>query len=101
MSLSGPDITQAEIDAVVDVLRTPQLSLGPRLPEFETAFCSRLGVRHAIATNSGTSAMHLVWRAMGIGEGDEVITTPFSFIASSNSILFEQARPVFVDIDPQ
>ena len=100
ISLSGPDITDAEIDAVTAVLRTPQLSLGPRLPEFESAFCSRLGVRHAIATNSGTSAMHLVWRAMEVGDGHEVITTPFSFIASSNSILFERARPQFVDIDP-
>jgi perosamine synthetase len=100
ISLSGPDVGQAEIDAVVAVLRTPQLSLGPRLPEFEQSFCERLGVRHAVAVNSGTSALHLAWKAMGIGRGDEVITTPFSFIASSNSILFEGATPVFVDIEP-
>jgi perosamine synthetase len=100
ISLSAPDITQAEIDAVVSVMRTPRLSLGPQLLEFEKAFCDRLGVKHAIACNSGTSALHLCWRAMEIGAGDEVITTPFSFIASANSIMFEGARPVFVDIDP-
>jgi perosamine synthetase len=98
--LSGPDITEAEIQAVVDVLRTRNLSLGPRLAAFEQAFYERLGVRHAVACSSGTAALHLIWRAMGIGPGDEVITTPFSFIASSNSILFTGARPVFVDIDP-
>lgn len=101
ISLSGPDITQAEIDAVVEVLRSPQLSLGPRIPEFEAMFTKRLGVKHAIACNSGTSGLHLIWHALGIGPGDEVITTPFSFIASSNSILFERAKPVFVDIDPE
>lgn len=101
ISLSGPDITQAEIDAVVRVLRTPQLSLGPKVAEFEAAFTRRLGVRHAIACNSGTSGLHLAWRAVGLQPGDEVITTPFSFIASSNSILFEGGVPVFVDIDPQ
>lgn len=100
ISLSGPDITQAEIDAVVAVLKTPQLSLGPKLVEFEQAFCHRLGVRHAVAVNSGTSGLHLAWRALGVGPGDEVITTPFSFIASANSILFVGARPVFVDIEP-
>jgi len=100
VSLSGPDITEAEIEAVVGVMRTPRLSLGPKVEEFERAFTKRLGVRHAIACNSGTSALHLCWRALAIGPGDEVITTPFSFIASSNSILFEKARPVFVDIDP-
>lgn len=100
ISLSGPDISQAEIDAVVAVLRTPQLSLGPRVPEFEKAFCDRLGVSHAIACNSGTSGLHLLWKSLGLGPGDEVITTPFSFIASSNSIMFVGARPVFVDIEP-
>jgi perosamine synthetase len=99
VSLSGPDITQREIDAVAAVLRTPQLSLGPKLGEFEQAFCRRLGVKHAIACNSGTSGLHLIWKSLGIGRGDEVITTPFSFIASSNSILFDGARAVFVDIE--
>lgn len=99
--LSGPDITQAEIDAVVAVLNTPHLSLGPKIPEFERTFCERLGVRHAVAVSSGTFGLHLCWRAMELAPGDEVITTPFSFVASSNSILFEGGVPVFVDIDPR
>lgn len=101
ISLSGPDISEAEIEAVVRVMRSQHLSLGPRIPEFERAFCERLGVRHAVAVSSGTVALHVVWRALGVGPGDEVITTPFSFIASSNSILFDGGVPVFVDIDPQ
>lgn len=101
ISLSGPDISEAEIRAVVEVMRSPRLSLGPKVPEFEKAFCDRLGVKHAVACNSGTSGLHLVWTALGIGPGDEVITTPFSFIASSNSVMFNGGRPVFVDIDPQ
>ncbi len=100
ISLSSQDITQAEIDAVVAVLRSDRLSLGPRIPEFEAEFTKRLGVRHAIACSSGTAGLHLCWKALGIGPGDEVITTPFSFIASSNSIMFTGAKPVFVDIDP-
>jgi perosamine synthetase len=100
ISLSGPDIGEAEIAAVEAVLRTPQLSLGPRLAEFEQAFVERLGVKHAIATSSGTAALHALWQTTGVADDDEVITTPFSFIASANSILFVRARPVFVDIDP-
>lgn len=100
LGLSGPDITQAEIDAVVAVLQTPQLSLGPRLEEFEQSFVRYLGVKHAVACNSGTSGLHLIWRSMDIGPGDEVITTPFSFIASANSIMFDGGRPVFVDVEP-
>lgn len=101
ITLSGPDITSREIDAVVAVLKTPHLSLGPKVPAFEHAFEERLGVKHAIALASGTSGLHLIWRALGIAPGDEVITTPFSFIASSNSAMFEGAKPVFVDIDPR
>lgn len=100
ISLSRPDITQAERDAVHEVLCTPNLSLGPKVPEFEQLFCQYLGCRYALAVNSGTSGLHLVLRAMGIGAGDEVITTPFSFIATANCILFDGGRPVFVDIDP-
>ncbi|OGC13167.1 polysaccharide biosynthesis protein [candidate division WOR-1 bacterium RIFOXYC2_FULL_37_10] len=96
--LSNPDITQKEIDAVVSVLKTPNLSLGPKLPEFEKKFANYIGTKHAIAVNSGTSALHLCVKALGIKSGDEVITTPFSFIASANCILFEQAKPIFVDI---
>ena len=100
ISLSSQDITQAEIDAVVAVLRSDRLSLGPRLPEFEAEFTKRLAVKHAICCSSGTAGLHMCWRALGIGPGDEVITTPFSFIASSNSIMFDGGKPVFVDIDP-
>ena len=97
--LSRPDISQADIDAVVGVLRTPNLSLGPKLPEFENAFAAYLGVKHAVAVNSGTSALHLVVRALGLGPGDEMITSPFTFVATANCAMFEGARPVFVDID--
>lgn len=96
--LSNPDITQKEIDAVVSVLRTPDLSLGPKLPEFEEKFAAYIGTKHAVAVNSGTSALHLCIKSLRIQAGDEVITTPFSFIASANCILFERAKPVFVDI---
>jgi perosamine synthetase len=98
--LSRPDITEAEIEAVSCVLRTPDLSLGPKVAEFEKAFCQYTGKQHAVAVNSGTSGLFLCLSAMGIGPGDEVITTPFTFIATSNVILMVGAKPVFVDIDP-
>jgi perosamine synthetase len=97
--LARPNITQAEIDAVVAVLQTPQLSMGPKVPEFEADFARYCGTRHAIACSNGTTGLHLIVRAMGIKEGDEVITTPFSFVASANCVLMEGARPVFVDIE--
>jgi perosamine synthetase len=97
--LSQPDVTEADVQAVVDVLRTPWLSLGPKLPEFEEKLADYVGCRYAVAVNSGTSALHLIVRSLGIGEGDEVITSPFSFVASTNCLLYERARPVFVDID--
>ncbi len=98
--LSRPDITDKEIQAVVDVLRTPNLSLGPKLGEFEQVFADYIGMRRAVAVNSGTSALYLCLLAMGIGPGDEVITTPFTFIATSNTVMMVGAKPVFVDIDP-
>lgn len=98
--LSNPDITQAERDAVMAVLDTPRLSLGPKLPEFERIVADFCGRVFAAAVNSGTSGLHLCLRALGIGAGDEVITTPFSFIASANAAMFDGGRPVFVDIDP-
>ena len=101
VNLSGPDVTQAEIDAVVEVMRTPNLSLGPKLGEFETAFADYIGRKYAVAVNSGTSGLHLCMLAYGIGPGDEVITTPFSFIATTNCVLMVGARPVFVDIDSE
>lgn len=96
--LSKPDITEKEKKAVLKVLETPHLSLGRKHKEFEEIIARFAGVKYAVAVNSGTSGLHLIIRALGIGEGDEVITTPFSFIASSNCILFEKAKPVFVDI---
>jgi len=99
--LAQPDIGDQEREAILKVLNTPYLSLGPKLEEFEERIAEYVGVKYAIATNSGTSALHLIIRALGIGEGAEVITTPFSFIASANCILFERARPIFVDIDPK
>ena len=98
--LARPDITQREIDAVVAVLKTPQLSIGPKVPEFERAFAEYCGTRHAVAVNSGTSALHLLMAALKIEPGDEVIVTPFSFVASSNCVLMERGTPVFSDIDP-
>ncbi len=98
--MSSPDITDAERQAVAAVMNTPMLSMGQYVKDFEQAFCDRTGAKHAIAVNSGTAGLHLCVRAAGIGEGDLVITTPFSFVASSNVMLFENAVPVFVDIDP-
>lgn len=99
--MSSPDLTDADRQAVMDVLNTPNLSLGPKVVEFEQVFCGYTGAKHAIAVNSGTAGLHLCVRAAGIGPGDLVITTPFSFVASTNALLFENAIPVFVDVDPQ
>ena len=98
--LSDADLTEVEIQAVLDVMRSGRLSIGPRIEAFEAALAKRAGRKHGIGVNSGTSGLHLCVRGLGIGEGDEVITTPFSFIATTNCLLFERARPVFVDIDP-
>jgi perosamine synthetase len=98
--LSRPDITQKEIDAVCAVLRTPNLSLGPKVGEFEHAFARYIGRKRAVAVNSGTSGLFMCVLALEIGPGDEVITTPFTFIATVNSIMMAGAKPVFVDIDP-
>jgi len=98
--MSAPDLGAAEVDAVVRVLQTSFLSLGPQVAEFEKNFAAFLGARHAIAVASGTAGLHLCVIAAGIGDGDLVITTPFSFIASANVILYERAIPIFVDVDP-
>jgi len=98
--LSRPDITEKEIEAVCEVLRSPNLSLGPKLTEFEQVFASYIGTKRAVAVNSGTSGLFLCMLALGIEPGDEVITTPFTFIASATSVMMAGARPVFVDIDP-
>jgi perosamine synthetase len=98
--LARPVIGEAEEQAVLAVLRSGQLSLGPRLAEFEREFAARVGARHASAVSSGTAGLHLALRAVDVGEGDEVVTSPFSFVASANAALYERARPVFADIDP-
>ncbi len=99
--LARPDITDLEREAVMKVLEGPVLSLGPEVERFESLLAEQAGVAHAVAVNSGTSALHLAVLALDLKAGDEVITTPFSFVASSNCILFIDAKPVFVDIDPQ
>jgi perosamine synthetase len=100
ISLSAPDIGEREMDYVRQVLQSRQLSIGPWLERFEAQFAAYSGSRYAIATNSGTSALHLCVRALGIGANDEVITTSFSFVASVNCFLYEGALPALVDIDP-
>jgi len=97
--LAKSDIVESDVEAVLEVLRSSTLALGPKLDAFEKNIAEYVGVRHAVATSSGTSALHLILRALGIGSGDEVITTPFSFVASSNCVLFDGAKPIFVDID--
>jgi perosamine synthetase len=99
LPLARHDVRDEDVDAVVQVLRSSRLSLGPQTQAFERALAARAGVAHAVAVNSGTSALHLLMRAFEIGPGDEVITTPFSFVASTSCILFERATPVFVDIE--
>lgn len=99
--LSNPDITDAEIGAVTDVLRSGRLSIGPKQDLFEQQVAARCERRTGVAISSGTAGLHLVLLALGIGPGDEVITTPFSFIASSNCILMAGAKPVFTDICPK
>jgi perosamine synthetase len=98
--LARPVLGEREEELVRDVLRSGRLSLGPRVEEFERAFAQRVGARHASAVSSGTAALHLALRAVGVADGDEVITSPFSFVASANVAVYERARPVFADIDP-
>ena len=97
--LAQPVLGPEEEAAVIEVLRSGQLSLGPRVPAFEQAFAAWLGAEHACAVASGTAGLHLGLRAVGVSDGDEVVTSPFSFVASANAVLFERARPVFADID--
>jgi len=99
--MSSPDLIDADRQAVIDVINTPILSMGQHIRDFEHAFCDLTGRKHAVGVNSGTAGLHLCVRAAEIGPGDLVITTPFSFVASSNVLLFENAVPVFVDIDPR
>jgi len=101
ISLARPDITDAEIEAVNRVLRSPVLAMGPENAAFEAEFAAYTGVKYGAAVSSGTCALHLIMAALGLGEGDEIITTPFSFVASANSPLFVGAKPVFADISEE
>ncbi len=98
--MARPLIGPEEEDAVLSVLRSGMLAQGPQIEHFEVAFAALCGVPHAVAVSSGTTALYLALLAHGIGPSDEVITTPFTFIATANSVLMTGARPVFVDIDP-
>jgi perosamine synthetase len=101
IGLARPDLGEREEELVLEVLRSGRLSLGPMGQRFEQAFADFLGVEDAVAVSSGTAALHLGVRQLGWGPGDEVVTSPFTFVASANSILYERARPVFVDVDPE
>jgi len=98
--LAQPVLGEAEEERVLEVLRSGRLSLGPLLAEFEQAFAARVRARFGSAVSSGTAGLHLALRAVGVSDGDEVITSPFSFVASANVAIYERARPVFADIDP-
>ena len=98
--LSAPEITEGDIEAVVSVLRTPRLSIGPKMADFEESMAKAAGVPYGVAVSSGTAGLHLCLRALGIGEGDEVILPSFTFIAAGSAVLYQRATPVFVDIDP-
>jgi perosamine synthetase len=98
--LARPEIGAREEELALEVLRSGRLSLGPMVERFERDFAAWLGVEDAVAVSSGTSALHLGVRALGWGQGDEVLTSPFSFVASANCLLYEGARPVFCDVDP-
>jgi perosamine synthetase len=98
--LARPELGDREEELVLSVLRSGRLSLGPRLGEFEAAFARWIGATSAVATSSGTTALHLGVRQLGWGEGDEVVTSPLSFVASANCVLYEGATPIFCDVDP-
>ncbi|MGH2913865.1 MAG: DegT/DnrJ/EryC1/StrS family aminotransferase [Solirubrobacteraceae bacterium] len=98
--LAQPLLGPEEEERVLAVLRSGMLSLGPVVGEFERVFAARLGASHAVAVSSGTAGLHLALRAVGVRDGDEVVTSPFSFVASANVAVYERARPVFADIDP-
>ena len=100
LPLAKPVLGEREEELVLDVLRSGRLSLGPMLPAFERAFAARVCAANASAVSSGTAGLHLALRAVGVSDGDEVITSPFSFVASANVAVYERARPVFADIDP-
>src|SRR5260370_39594949 len=99
ISMSAPDVDDQDIAAVVEVLRSGRLSLGPKIEAFEAAISQYIGVRHAVAVSSGTAALHLIVKALGLGPGDEVLVPSFTFAASVNFLLYENVIPVFCDIE--
>ncbi len=98
--MSFPDITEEDVQAVAEVVRSGRLALGPKTEAFERQLAAYVGARYAIAVNSGTAALHLLVRALGLGPGDEVLVPSFTFVASVNVLLYERVKPVFVDIEP-
>jgi len=98
--MSAPDITVEDVEAVAEVVRSGRLALGPKTEEFERLLAEYIGVKYAVAVSSGTTALHLIVKSLGIGPGDEVLVPSFTFVASANVILYEGATPVFVDIEP-
>lgn len=98
--IARPVLGTEEEAQVLEVIRSGILSLGEKIPEFERRFAQRIGAPHGSAVSSGTAGLHLSLRAVGVKDGDEVVTSPFSFVASANAIVFERAKPVFADIDP-
>ncbi len=101
VSIANPIIGEEEINAVIEVMKSGMIAQGPKVAEFEKAFAEFVGCKHAIAVNSGTAALQVANLSAGIGPGDEVITSPFTFAATGNSILFTGAKAAFVDIDPE
>jgi len=101
IKIAEPGIGEEEINAVVGVLKSGTIVQGPKVREFEEKFARLCNVKHAVAVNSGTAALHASLYACGVGEGDEVITVPFTFVATANSILMQRAKPVFVDIEEE
>lgn len=100
IQMAAADLNEDDVQAVLEVLRTGRLALGPKTEEFERLVAEYVGVRHAVAVNSGTSALHIAVKALSIGPGDEVLVPSFTFAASVNAFLYEGATPVFVDCEP-
>ncbi len=99
--IADPDVGEAETAAVRDVIEGGQLADGPEVRRFEDAFAALCGTEYAVATTNGTTALHATFEALGVGEGDAVVTTPFSFVASANAVRLAGAEPVFADVDPE
>ncbi|HMG35032.1 MAG TPA: DegT/DnrJ/EryC1/StrS family aminotransferase [Blastocatellia bacterium] len=101
LAMSAPDIDESDISAVIAVLRSGRLALGPKSEELERAVADYVGARHAVAVSSGTAALHVIVKALGIGPGDEVLVPSFTFAGSVNALLYEGATPVFVEIESE